>query len=200
MGFGKSGWRTFGVIAACLAVSACSSTSPEEGMGSSMLRALYYGGAARPSVPAADPSDVACPAVSIAPGGAAINSYAGGRAGGPEALRNQLSIVNVARECRGRPDGSIVVKVGVEGRALIGPGGSAGRLEAPVRFAIKRDERVLVSTTRRANVALTAGEMQGSFLVVEESLVVPAGMTDFEIEVGLGGSGATERPARRARR
>jgi hypothetical protein len=163
-----------------------------------MLRTLFYGGSPLPSLPD-DLSDVACPAVSIAPGGAAINSYAGGRAGAPEALRSQLSIVNVARECRRRADGAVVVKVGVEGRALVGPSGGAGQLDAPVRFVIKDGERVLTSANRRATVALRQGETQGSFVVVEDALVVPAGARDFDIEVALGGSGA-ERPARRARR
>jgi hypothetical protein len=199
MRIGKSGLLEAGVAAAYLAVSGCSSTSSEEGVGKKFANLIFYGGT---TVPPAGPglaAAVRCPAVTIAPGGAAINSYAGASASGPEALRSQLSITDVARECTGRPDGSIIVKVGVEGRALVGPGGSAGRFEAPVRFAIKRGERVLASATQRAAVALPAGGTQGTFLVVEEGLVVPANTDDFDIEVGLGASGA-ERPARRARR
>lgn len=196
MGMDRSGLRAAGLAAASLALSACSSTG---GGGGNPLSSAFLPGAASPNV-AALPADVPCPPVTIAPGGAAINSYSGGRDGAPEALRSQISIVNVARECAGRPDGSIVVKVGVEGRALVGAAGSAGRFETPVRFAIKRGERVLASATRRASVALAAGELQGSFTLVEEGLVVPAGTDDFDIEVGLGGSGAAARPAGRARR
>lgn len=191
----RSGLRAAGVVAACLAVSACNSTAS----GGGGLGAFLYGGTVPPSAPARA-AEVECPAVAIAPGGAAMNSYGGGRDGAPEALRSQLSIVNVARECVGRPDGSIIVKVGVEGRALVGPSGSAGRFEAPLRFVIKQGERVLASASRRAAVALATGETQGSFLVVEEGLVVPAGSSGFDIEVALGGASAAERPARRARR
>jgi hypothetical protein len=69
-----------------------------------------------------------------------------------------------------------------------------------VRFAIKSADRVLASSARRTAVALSPGETQGSFLVVEEGLVVPPGTGGFDIEVALGGSGAAERPARRGRR
>jgi hypothetical protein len=199
MTMGKSGLLAAGVAAACLAVSGCSSTSSEDSAGKKFANLIFYGGTTVPASGAGLVAAVPCPAVTIASGGAAINSYAGGREAGPEALRSQLSITDVARECTGRPDGSIIVKVGVEGRALVGPGGSAGRFEAPVGFAIKRHERVLASATRRAAVALSPGETQGTFLVVEDGLVVPPNTDDFDIEVGLGGSGA-ERPARRARR
>lgn len=194
MGMGGAGLRAAGV-GVCLMVAGCNSTATSGSM-TSGLEALLYGGSVPPSGPGLA-SEFVCPRVTIAPGGAAINTYAGG--GGPETLRTQLSIVNVARECNRRPDGSVVVKVGVEGRALVGPGGGSGRLEAPVRFAIKRGEQVVASASRRASVALTAGQAQGTFLVVEEGLVAPASLQgDFDIEVGLGGS--AERPARRARR
>ena len=195
---GRSGLLALGVAAASLTLSACSSTS-SSGSGGTLLGGIFSSGAPAPSAPAL-PAEVPCPQVSVAPGGGAINSYSGGRAGAPEALRSQISIANVARECNGRPDGAIVVKVGVEGRVLVGVAGSAGRFEAPVRFAIKRGDRVVASATRRASVALAAGEIQGTFTVVEDGLVVPAGSDDFDIEVGLGGSGAAERPATRARR
>jgi hypothetical protein len=192
----RVGLRAALTVAACLTMSACSSTSEGGGAGG-MLNAFFYGGSVPPSLPP-DQAEVPCPQVGIAPGGAAINSYAGGRTGAPEAMRSQLSIVNLARECRGRPDGAIVIKVGVEGRALVGPAGGAGHFDAPVRFAIKEGERVVASASRRASVTLRPGETQGSFLVVEEGLVVPPGTRAFDIEVGLGGS--AERPARRARR
>jgi hypothetical protein len=189
-----------GVVVVCAAASGCNSTSSGEGAGKTIANLIFYGGTTVPPTGAGLPATVPCPPVSVAPGGGAINSYAGGREGGPEALRSQISITNVARECTGRPDGSVVVKVGVEGRALIGPSGSGGRFDTPVRFAIKRGERVLASATRRAAVSLSSSEPQGTFLVIEEGLVVPANTDDFDIEVALGGLGAAQRPARGARR
>jgi hypothetical protein len=182
-------------VAAGLVAFSLASPSHASG-GGNFLRNLFYGGAPPPSAPDALP-EVDCPAVTIAEGGAALRSYTGGRTGAPEALRNQLSIVNVARECVGRRDGSIVVKVGVEGQALIGPAGSSGQLEAPVRIVLKRGERVLANRARRATVAVPPGQMHGSFVVVEEGFVVPPNTGDFDIEVALGGSGPVERSPRR---
>jgi hypothetical protein len=48
-------------------------------------------------------------------------------------------------------------------------------------------------------VTIPAGDTQGSFVVVEENLVVPPGSGEFEIEVGLGGAGPAQRPVGRGR-
>ena len=185
-------------LAACLTL-APGPGSASSGGGSNFFRNLFsYGG---PTVPPEAPAaiEVDCPAVTIAEGGAALRSYTSGRTGSPEALRNQLSIVNVARECVGRPDGSIVIKVGIEGQALIGPAGSAGQFEAPVRFVIKHGDKVLANRARRITVAVPQGQLYGNFAVVEDGLTVPPNTSNFDIEVGLGGAAPAERPARRSR-
>jgi hypothetical protein len=187
-----------GVAAAMAAMSASVPSAASSGGGSNFFRNLFlYGGTTPPPAAPDDPIEVDCPAVTIAEGGAAVRSYTGGRTGSPEALRNQLSIVNVARECVGQKDGSILVKVGIEGQALIGPAGSAGQLDAPVRVVIKRGDKVLANRARRATVAIPPGQMHGSFVVVEDGLVVPPKTGGFDIEVALGGSGPAERARRR---
>ena len=124
----------------------------------------------------------------------------GGKTGEPSALRHQISIGQLARECATQPDGSIVVKVGLEGRALVGPAGTAGRFDTPVTFVIKKGSRVLASRTQRVSVAVPPGEARASFIAVEERLVVPPDIGQYEIDVGLGVSGAAPRPAQRSRR
>lgn len=119
-------------LAAFLALAGCTSSSEEgPGTGSALRNLLRYGTTTEPAVarePLVEASE--CPTVAVAEGRSAI------RAGEGAAVRNQVSIANVARECLERPDGSIVVKVGVEGRALLGPGGGSGRFDVPVSFAI----------------------------------------------------------------
>jgi hypothetical protein len=87
------------------------------------------------------------------------------------------------------------VRVGVEGRALLGAGGGgAGRYTVPVRIVVKTGSRVIAERVRQATVAIPAGDTQGSFTLVEEGLVVsPADAGSFEIEVGLGGMGGRRR-------
>jgi hypothetical protein len=169
-----------------------------QGIGDTLRNVFGFGGTApTPAVPQGfEVPD--CPRVDVVEGGAALRTYAGGRTGSPESLRSQLTISNVARECIGQPDGSIAVKVGVEGRALIGPAGSGGRFDAPVRVVVKRGDQVFANRVRRIPVTVPAGESQGAFVTVEEGILVPPGTGDFDIEVGLGG-GAGEKPAKRQR-
>jgi hypothetical protein len=194
----KGGSAAFAIALACLPFTGCSASSQDSG---GFFRNLFSGGAPPPPPgPPAAGEEVDCPPVTVADGGAALRAYSGGRTGAAETLRHQISIANVGRECRGQGDGSVVVKVGVEGRALLGPAGAAGRFQAPVHFVIRRGDQVLANRSRTAAVSLAAGQTQGTFVVIEDGMVVPAGTGEFEIEVGLGGSAAAQRPTRGARR
>lgn len=119
-----------------------------------------------------------CPQVLVIDGRSAIRHGA-----------SQVSISQIARECIEKPDGSVVVKVGVEGLALLGAGGGGGRFNVPVLFQIRQGDKVIVSRTRQASVAVGGGESQGSFTTVEGGMVVPPRSGPFDIEVGLGGGG-----------
>ena len=186
------------VVAVFIAGPALGQTSGQDG-GNWFTNLLRFGGTTVPPAAPRPLDDVYCPSVGVIEGGAAMQAFTGGKTGDPNALRHQISLGQVARECQGRDDGSIVVKVGVEGRALIGPAGSGGRFESPVTFTIKRGDRVLATRTQRVAVAVPAGEMQGSFVAVQDGLVVPPGINDFEIDVGLV-PGIKAAPAQRAGR
>lgn len=191
--------RVAAAAAALAGLAGCmSSSAPQSGgggMGDTLRNLMRYGSSAEP--PVAEDGDVEardCPGVTVAEGRSAI------RAGGEgAAIRSQVVIANLARECLQRPDGTIVVKVGVEGRALLGPGGASGRFDVPVSFTLKRGDKVLSSRTRRTAVTVPPGQAQTTFIIVERDLLVPPGTGEFDIEVGLGGGVAAERPAQRRR-
>ena len=192
-------WMNRGALAIGLLGLSGAAPASAQGIGET-LRNFFSGGAAE--APAASPSAAVvmdCPRIDIMEGGAALRTYAGGRTGNLESLRSQVTIANVARECIGQPDGSIVVKVGVEGRALIGPAGAAGRFDVPVRVVVKQGSRTFANRARRVAVTVPAGEAQASFVAVEEGIVVPPGTGDFDIEVGLGGAGGAPAKAQRGR-
>ena len=183
----------YGALGVGLMSLAFAGPAAAQGVGDALRNLMRYGSLTEPpAAPRAAVELADCPRVDVVEGGAALQSYAGGRPS-PDALRSQLTIANVARECIGQPDGSIVVKVGVEGRALIGPAGSAGRFDAPVRVVVKRGDQVFANRVRRIPVTVPQGETHASFVTVEEGIVVPPGTGDFDIEVGLGGS---EKPAK----
>jgi hypothetical protein len=198
--FGKA--APWGAACLALALGACTSTSSGGEGGSTFKNFLLYGGPTVPPAAASAAIEVPdCPPVDVGQGGAALRNGAGKSAEGGS-VRSQISISNVARECAGQVDGSVLVKVGVEGRALAGPGGSISRTEVPVYVVLKRGDRILASRTKRVAISVTPGDVQGSFVMVEEGLVVPPGIGgEFEIQVGLGSApaGAASAARKKAR-
>lgn len=180
--------RALGVALIAGAALAAAPVRAEEG--NFLTNMFKYGGT---TVPPSQPKELEapyCPPIDVAEGGAALQSY-GGKAGASTALRSQITFGRLARECTRLQDGSVSVKVGIEGRVLLGPAGSPGRFEAPVQIAIKYGDKVVVSRSRRMSVAIGSGEVQGVFSVIEDGIVVPPAMSgDYEIEVSLGGGGA----------
>ncbi len=139
--------------------------------------------------------DFTCPPITIGGGGAAI------RAGATDGtnVRNQISITNIARECTNIGlDGSFTLKVGVEGRALIGPAGSPGTFGVPVRIDVTSGEKAFITRNLRTSVTVPPGTGSAPFVLVEDGIRVPGNQSDLEIVVSLGGGGG-ERPARRRR-
>jgi hypothetical protein len=176
---------------AVLGVSALAGCATSGEGGTGLGEMLLTGGfSAAPAQVQTPDDEVYCPPVTVADGGSAIQAYSTGRAGDASALRSQVAIGQLARECHGQPDGSTVVKVGVEARALLGLGGSPGRYDVPVQVVVKDGSNVIANRTRRATAVIPAGGTQTSVTVVEDGIVVPpASANSFEIEVALGGRG-----------
>jgi hypothetical protein len=135
-------------------------------------------------------------------GAAALRVYAGSTSDSG-ALRHQISIAEMASECTRMPQGGIVARVGVAGRALLGPAGAAGTFTAPVTLLIKRGETVVARRQRTVSVAIPASGQQAAFSFVEEGIPVPAGDGDLSIEAGIGnmpGGTAEKQHAKKKRR
>lgn len=187
--------RTLRLVLGLLGALAAGAAQAEEG---NILSNLFkYGGT---TVPPSQPKDVEapyCPTVDVPEGGAALQTFAG-RIGDPSAIRTQVTLGRLARECTRRQDGSLTVKVGIEGRVLLGPAGKPGRFDVPVTISIKSNEATVVSRSRKVSAVVPAGEAQGFFTLVEDEIPVPAAKSgDYEIFVGLGGGGPAKSAARR---
>jgi hypothetical protein len=194
--------RTSVAILALAGAIGAAAPAAAQGIGETLSNLFKYGGTTVPPAAPKSTDEIHCPGVGVIEGGAALRAYTGGRVGDAAALRHQISVGQVARECVEQPDGSILVKVGLEARALLGPAGSPGRFDVPVSFVIKRGERVLSSKMQRVSVSIPPGQTAGSVVVVQDGLVVPPRMSEFDIDVGFvqGGAGKPERSARRERR
>ena len=140
-------------VACTLALAGCGSLGESA---SSLGNTIVMGGPPPPPAAAAT-QDVFCPEVQVIDGGAALQAYSGGRVGEASALRSQITLGQIARECNGQADGSTLVKIGVEGRALVGVSGSAGRFDVPLRFVVKSGSTVFADHSRRTSVSIPAG-------------------------------------------
>lgn len=163
-------------------------------MTSSISEFFRNGSSTQPTPPARqDDQDVECPAVEVLDGGAAV------RQGGPGGVRSQFSLGQTARECR-VVGGQLVLKVGVEGRVLLGQVGTPGTYSTAVRIQVKRGDKVVASKLQRVSATIPSGDTQASFVVIEDNIAVPLGGDELSILVGFDPSGRAGEPQRKPKR
>ena len=182
-----------------------------EGGGSVFGNLLAFGTTKPGPVPAAAAAaadgPLQCPAIDVLDGTAAYRTYAGtDQSNG--SVRYQFSMGEVARECT-RSGGQILLKVGVSGRVLLGPAGTAGSFTVPVRIAVRResDQKAAVTKLYAAPAAIAAGETSTDFQVVSAPIAVPFVTSqadgDYTILVGFDAAkpaAAAPKPHGRGRR
>ena len=145
-------------------------------------------------------TDINCPDVEIAEGGAAW------RVGGADnaSVRYQFNISETARQCDPAGPGQASIKVGVAGNVVVGPAGSPGAFSVPLRITVIQDADKKPVYTKTYKVEATADATSaGQFRIVAEPILVPMPTINlanvYTIEVGFagGGSGAAPRAHRR---
>lgn len=153
--------------------------------------------------PAGAPSNLVCPYVDVREGAAAHRVYAGQPSNAT--VRYQLSMGDIARECR-ISGNQLVLRIGVEGRVLLGPAGAPGGFTVPVSIAV-RDEstkRYVSNRTYRVAASIAQGAANTSFAVVSEDISVPlkslAANEDYLVYVGFDGASAAAGGQRARRR
>ncbi|HEY5795925.1 MAG TPA: hypothetical protein VIU82_12990 [Bosea sp. (in: a-proteobacteria)] len=185
----------------CLALAGCGSSSSSSGQPTAMQRVANVVMFQSTTPPPADrlpkeeeDEQFVCPEVIIADGGAAVRAQSGQDSG---SLRHQISILNVARECTPTGNGGFRLKVGVEGRVLLGPAGGPGSYGATLTTLVTRGTTQIARRAARVGGTVASGQGGVDFSHVEDGIVVPAGRGDVEIIIGLGSGGATPARARR---
>lgn len=183
-----------------LALSGCGSSGSSQGGGAlQTLGNVVMFQSTTPPEPMALPTqgegELTCPQVVIADGGAAIRAQTGPDSG---SLRHQISILQVARECTPTSGGGFTLKVGVEGRVLLGPAGSPGSYYATLGTQVLRGTNVVARRSSRVGGTVPSGQGGSDFSFVEEGIVVPPGRGEVEVIVNLTPGGAA--PAQRRRR
>jgi hypothetical protein len=177
--------------------------------GGGVLDIFGFRGAQAPQAPQAalDPledRELTCPPLELLDGGAALRV---GQPGSASQVSHQISINEIARECRTEGGTTVAIRVGVAGRVLIGPLGKPGTFTVPLRLTVRTGNnpttyRTVSSRFVRVAVTVPPNETAAEYVHVEAGISVPIGARDpgeeYTIVVGLDPRGGQpERPARR---
>jgi len=206
--------RRTALIMLAVLLSGCSSignmfggSSSSSGASSDLLPAATT--TSQASATPATPPDFECPSVEIRSGASTLTITEGaarGSEGAPLALRYQGSIVRTARECIVNA-GVVNLRVGIEGRIVLGPAGGPGEVHVPLRIAVVEEganPKTIVTKLYRTVVAIPPDQGNSSFSYVAEDLSFPmprgSAIEKYVIYLGFDPQAEPARPARPARR
>lgn len=178
--------RAAALIAGAVLLSGCSSassvvdnyeTSPPPSW-SARISSFFSGakpGVTQPKSATPSAPEVECPGVDIRAGASTLNVAAKSDQATAGDLRYQLSFGQTARECHVQ-DGTMFIKVGVQGRVILGPYGSPGGVDVPLRYAVVREgpePQVITTKFKRTGATIAPGQTHVQFVDIEDSLTFP---------------------------
>ena len=132
-------------------------------------------GVSQPHSPTPSAPDFECPGVDIRAGASTLNIAAKAVEATAGDLRYQVSFGQTARECAVQGT-TMAIKVGVQGRVILGPMGGPGQVDVPLRYAVVREgpqPKTVVTKFKRVSVTVVSGQTHVPFVDVEESLNFP---------------------------
>jgi hypothetical protein len=195
------------LLAGLTILSGCGSTASNTnqdgqivaGDGSGFGTALIYGGRRFTAPPPTEKREYSCPKAEILDGTVAYRSGAADVARG---VAYQAAIGDIARECALVTEAQLRIRVGVQGRVILGEAGKPGTYSIPVRVAVRKGDQTVYSKMSPASVTIPSTDTQATFIVLDEGILLPVGVNDpgdeYTVLVGLDPQGG--RPARNRRR
>jgi hypothetical protein len=155
------------LIASVALISGCSSAStvinPYETTGA--ISVISQPASLTPSTPKTE-----CPGLDIRPGASTLSIAVKRDQATAGDLRYQLSIEQAARECHVQ-GGAMSIKVGVQGRVLLGPFGTPGAFDVPLRYAVVREgpePKLIVTKFKRIGATIAPGQTRVQFIDIED--------------------------------
>jgi hypothetical protein len=132
----------------------------------SRFTSLFSGatpGVTQPHSPTPTAPEVECPGVDIRTGASTMNVAA------------KFSFGQTARECAVQ-GANLSMKVGVQGRVILGPMGGPGQVDVPVRYAVVREgpqPKTVITKFKRISVIVPPAQTHVQFVDIEEGLTFP---------------------------
>ena len=109
---------------------------------------------------------------------------------GAMAVKYQGTFVRAARECA-LVAGQLVMKIGVQGRIIVGPAGGTGQLDIPLRIAVVQETtagtKPIVTKFIRIPVTVASATDNPTFTHVEEGLSfpMPRDLDNYVVYIGF---------------
>lgn len=125
--------------------------------------------------PTAPPAEYDCPGVAIRQGTSTFTVSAPGADPSVMTLRYQATFAQTARECA-LVGTTLKMKIGIEGRIILGPAGGPGQMEIPVRYAVVEEgpePKTIVTKLRWVTVAIPPGQPNVPFTFIDDDLSFP---------------------------
>jgi hypothetical protein len=144
-----------------------------------------------------------CPALDIRQGASTLIINAPSSEPSAMTVRYQTSFTRAARECSviGR---SMSMKIGVQGRIIVGPAGGPGKLDVPLRIALVHEgpqPKTITTKLQRIPVTISEGQRNVAFTHIEEGFsfaLPPRGeLQSYIVYIGFDPIGATQEDRRR---
>jgi hypothetical protein len=160
------------------------------------------------------PPNFECPSVSVRQGAGTLSVSSNPAEPNALNLRYQVGIGTTARECR-LVGGMVTLKVGVEGRVILGPAGAPGEIKVPLRFAVVQEgiePKTIATELKQFSVVIPPNDNNVPYTYVEDGLTFPmppgAAIDYYVVYVGFDPLSAAEldkskpkpKPARSRRR
>lgn len=164
-------------LASCIAIAGCSGLPGGGDSGSSggslteRMRNSVLGTPATGPAPR-ETETLDCPTIDVRQGASTYTVYGTGEQNSTN-VRYQGTIADTAREC-GFLGPNITMKVGIQGRVLIGPAGGPGRVEVPVRIAVVKEGPAPVTVwTKAYRIPVDVSGINTTFEHVESAITFP---------------------------
>jgi hypothetical protein len=118
-------------------------------------------------------------------------------------LRYQGTIGEMARECK-VANGIMRMRVGVQGRVLVGPAGGGGKIDVPMRYAVVKEgpePKTVVSKFYKVAVTIPDGQPNVAFTHIDDDVAFPlpsdGDIDAYVVYVGFDPIGEKQQPAKK---
>jgi len=127
-----------------------------------------------------------CPEMRILNGAELMRQFEKGHEGDAGAIIWQASIGRSARECLYDPQGGLTLRIGISGRVIAGPKGSAGTVSVPLKIVVvKFRESVVVTQAYTVDAAVPPAGATTFTQVHEIPVPAPGKDRDYIIYIGF---------------